>query len=180
MVEKRTALQGVPLALAVANTIDLLEDPPDLLRDAGRLRRFLRHWGYASRLATDRDLARVRELRDQIIEAMDSDPATGAAILGRLGTQLDTRPRLEPAEPGTWTLRYGPAPEEGLDALSASVVVGLMQLLAAGEWGLIGTCAGAPCRCFFVDRSRNRTRRFCCQLCADRINQARSRARRRA
>jgi predicted RNA-binding Zn ribbon-like protein len=179
MVETHSALQGVPLALALANTIDLLEDPPDLLRDVGRLRRFLLHWGYPSQLATDRDLARLRELRDRIIEALDSDAATAAATLGRLGAALDTRPRLVPAEPGTWTLRHGPHPEEGLGALSASVVVGLMQLLADGEWDRIGTCAGAPCRCFFVDRTRNRTRRFCCQLCADRINQARSRARRR-
>jgi predicted RNA-binding Zn ribbon-like protein len=179
MVEPDSTLRGVPLALALANTIDMLEDPPDLLRDVVRLRRFLRRWGYASRPASDRDLARIRELRDRIIEAMDSDPATAATTLGQIAARLDTKPRLVPAEPGTWTLRHGPAPEEGLDALSASVVVGLMQLLATGEWDRIGTCAGAPCRCFFVDRTRNRTRRFCCQLCADRINQARSRARRR-
>ena len=179
MVETRSALHGVPLALALANTIDLLEDSPDLLRDVGRLRKFLRRWGYASGPATARDLARIRELRDRIIEVMDSDPATAAAILGRLGARLDTKPRLEPVEPGTWTLRHGPAPEEGLDALSASVVVGLMELLAAGDWDRIGICAGAPCRCVFVDRTRNRNRRFCCQLCADRTNQARARARRR-
>ena len=179
MVEPDFTLEGVPLALALVNTIDLLEDPPDLLRDVGRLRRFLTHWGYASRPATGRDLARIRNLRDRVTEAMGSDPATAAAILGQLGTRLDTRPRLVPAESGMWTLRHGPAPGEGLNALSASVVVGLMELLAAGEWDRIGTCAGAPCRCVFVDRTRNRTRRFCCQLCADRINQARARARRR-
>ena len=180
MVETDSAMQGVPLAIALANTIDLLEDPPDLLRDLGRLRRFLQLWGYPSRPATDRDLARIRTLRDRIIEAMGSDPATAAGILGRLGAKLDTRPRLVPGGPGTWTLRHGPDAQEGLDALSASVVVGLMELLAEGEWDRIGTCAGAPCRCFFVDRTRNRSRRFCCQLCADRTNQARSRARRRS
>jgi predicted RNA-binding Zn ribbon-like protein len=180
MVEPDSVLQGVPLALALANTIDLLEDPPDLLRDVGRLRRFLDRWGYESQPGTGRDLARIRELRDRIIGAMGSDPATAATVLGRLGARLDTGLRLVPADPGTWTLRHGPAPEEGLDALSASVVVGLMELLAAGEWDRIGTCAGAPCRCYFVDRTRNRTRRFCCQLCADRVNQARARARRRA
>ena len=179
MAEMRSVLQGVPLALALVNTIDLLEDPPDLLRDVGRLRRFLLRWGYPSRPATERDLARIRELRDRIIEAMDADPARAGRILGRLGEQLDTRLRLVPAEPGTWALHHGPPSEEGFDALSASAVVGLMELLAAGEWDRIGTCAGAPCRCFFVDRTRNRSRRFCCQLCADRINQARARARRR-
>ena len=47
--------------------------------------------------------------------------------------------------------------------------------------GRFGRCAGTPCRCAFVDRSRNRTRRYCCStLCADRVAQAHYRARKKA
>ena len=42
-----------------------------------------------------------------------------------------------------------------------------------------GRCLANPCRCVFVDRSRNRSRRYCCDLCADRANQAAARRRRR-
>jgi predicted RNA-binding Zn ribbon-like protein len=175
-----SATRGVTLALQLANTIDLLEDLPDLLRDVDRFVRFLRRVGYdGAREATDRDLARVRKLRSRITDAMDADEVTAAAILAPLAESLDTRPRLVPRRGGGWELRYGPSPEQGASALAASVVVGLMQLMAEGQWDRIGRCTGAPCCCFFVDRTRNRNRRFCCQLCADRTNQARARARRR-
>jgi predicted RNA-binding Zn ribbon-like protein len=173
------ATQGVALALRLVNTIDLLEHPSDLLRDLDRLRRFLDRLGYAGTGATDRDLARVRTLRSRVTEAMDADEGTAAAILGPIAESLDTRPRLVSGGSGGWELRYGPPPEQGASALSAALVVGLMQLLAEGKWDRIGRCTGAPCCCFFVDRTRNRNRRFCCQLCADRTNQARARARRR-
>jgi predicted RNA-binding Zn ribbon-like protein len=173
------ATQGVALALQLVNTIDLLEDPPDLLRDLDRFLRFLHRLGYAGARATDRDLARVRTLRSRITDAMDADEMTAAAILGPIAERLDARARLVPGRGGGWELRYGPSPEQGASALAASAVVGLMQLLAEGQWDRIGRCIGSPCCCFFVDRTRNRNRRFCCQLCADRTNQARARARRR-
>jgi predicted RNA-binding Zn ribbon-like protein len=174
------ATQGVTLALQLANTIDQLADPPDLLQDLDRFTRFLRRVGYGGAgEATGRDLARVRALRSRITEAMDADEVTAAAILAPMAESLDTRPRLVPRRGGGWDLRYGPSPELGAPALAGSVVVGLMQLLADGQWDRIGRCTGSPCCCLFVDRTRNRNRRFCCQLCADRTNQARARARRR-
>ena len=32
----------------------------------------------------------------------------------------------------------------------------------------LGICASDPCRCAYVDRTRGRTRRYCCTLCNDR------------
>jgi predicted RNA-binding Zn ribbon-like protein len=172
---------GVPLALELANTVDMLEDPPDFLRSVEGLARFLRHVGNgaAEGALTQAQLDELRGLREQITRAMDSDQAHAATLLAELAATLDLRPRLVHREPQAWEIQLGPAPTEGLGGLGASAVVGLMELLAAGRWDRIGRCAGAPCCCLFVDRTKNRNRRFCCQLCADRVNQAKARTRNR-
>jgi predicted RNA-binding Zn ribbon-like protein len=55
----------------------------------------------------------------------------------------------------------------------------LLEVIRAGEWSRFGFCAAAPCCCVYLDRSKNRSRRYCCDLCADRVNQAAYRRRRR-
>jgi predicted RNA-binding Zn ribbon-like protein len=171
---------GVALALELVNTIDMLEDLPDFLRSTERLERFLRHVGNeAAKASTQAQLDELRGLREQLTRAMDSDERHAATLLATLAATLDLRPRLVRREPHTWEIQLGPAPTEGLGGLAASAVVGLMELLVAGRWDRIGRCAGAPCCCLFVDRTKNRNRRFCCQLCADRVNQAKSRTRNR-
>jgi predicted RNA-binding Zn ribbon-like protein len=180
--EDHPPFTGVALALELANTIDMLEDPPDFLRSVGRLGRFLRHVGNDASDArlTEAQLGELRRLREQITLVMDSDESSAAPLLAELAATLDLRPRLVANNDGkAWEIRLGPAPTEGLGGLAASVVVGLMELLVDGRWGRIGRCAGAPCCCLFVDRTKNRNRRFCCQLCADRVNQAKTRTRSR-
>lgn len=167
------------MALGLVNTIDMLEDPPDFLRSVDSLQRLLRHLGLdgASPSLSDADLDRVRHFRDRITLAMDSDEVAAGKILSDLAEGLDLRPRLVPTHTATWEIRFGAGAEDGLEALFSSVVMGLMELLVGGRWDTIGRCAGAPCCCLFVDRTRNRNRRFCCQLCADRVNQAKARQR---
>jgi predicted RNA-binding Zn ribbon-like protein len=181
MADRSPQFTGVTLALELANTIDMLEDPPDFLRDLERLQRFLRHVGNdaAEEPLTQAHLGALRDLRDQLTRAMDSDEKRAAPLLGELAGTFDLRPRLVQSGDRGWNIQLGPAPTEGLEGLGASAVVGLMELLAMGRWDRIGRCAGAPCCCLFVDRTKNRNRRFCCQLCADRINQANTRTRSR-
>jgi predicted RNA-binding Zn ribbon-like protein len=177
---KVSTLTGVPLAVELVNTIAVLRDPPDFLTDLDHLRRFFRYVGApaAADTATDRDLEAVRELRGRITEAMDCrDETTAASLLAGMAAELDVRPRLVGTESGGWQIRHGPDPD-GPAFLGPSAVFGLMELLAGGRWDRIGRCAGAPCRCVYVDRSRNRSRRYCDDVCADRVNQARTRRRR--
>jgi predicted RNA-binding Zn ribbon-like protein len=174
---------GVAMAIRLVNTIDLLNDPPELLPDVDGLRRFLLREGYATAAsrATKRDLRAVHRLRERVTEAMDArDDAVAADLLTRVAAGLDFRPRLLDGGDGRRELRFDPPPDDGLASFAATTVIGLMQLLAGGGWSRIGRCAGDPCCCVFVDRTRNRSRRFCCQLCSDRVNQANARRRRRA
>jgi len=34
----------------------------------------------------------------------------------------------------------------------------------------MGVCQAAPCNCVYIDRSRARTRRYCCDQCNDRAS----------
>jgi predicted RNA-binding Zn ribbon-like protein len=62
--------------------------------------------------------------------------------------------------------------------LAAVATDGLVQAMAVGGPGRFGTCAGEPCRCAYVDRTRAGRQRFCCQLCNDRVAAAAYRSRR--
>jgi predicted RNA-binding Zn ribbon-like protein len=53
-----------------------------------------------------------------------------------------------------------------------------LALVAAGDPAVtLGRCAAAGCGNYFVDQSRNRTRRFCGNACASRTTVAAYRAR---
>ena len=165
----------VKLAVDLANTWDLLEADPELLRDSATLERFLVRRGFGDRVrTTGRDLAEVRRVRDALrsaFTASDEEAAVHAlnALLGRSAA----RPQFERAD-GGWTLHWvGRLP----DVVAAQTAMSLLEAIRDDGWERFGICAGAPCCCVFVDRSKNRSRRFCSQLCADRIAQSLHRAR---
>jgi predicted RNA-binding Zn ribbon-like protein len=58
------------------------------------------------------------------------------------------------------------------------LIAAQLALVAAGEQSVtLGRCAARDCGNFFVDQSRNRTRRFCSHACASRTTVAAYRAR---
>jgi predicted RNA-binding Zn ribbon-like protein len=180
MADAPTTITGVDLALGLVNTIDQLNTPPDFLTDHSRLQRFFVWAGYpqAAEHSRPEDLAEVVSLRDRLTAALDSDAAAAAAILNSVLSGSDAAPWLLETDAG-WSIRHGPDPDRGPAFLAAATAVPLMQLLASGDWGRLGRCAASPCCCVYIDRSHNRSRRYCCQLCADRFSQAAARRRRR-
>jgi predicted RNA-binding Zn ribbon-like protein len=162
----------VALAVALVNTWDELEDPPELLRDVESVRRFVDGAEVASN-----DLPRVRALRASLRAAFEAgaEEAAVAALNGVLEESC-ARPQFERAD-GGWTLAWTGPP---VDVLAATTAMSLLEAIRDDGRDRFGICAGAPCCCVFVDRSKNRSRRFCSDLCADRIAQAAHRARRRA
>jgi predicted RNA-binding Zn ribbon-like protein len=167
-----------PVALAVdlVNTWDALEDPPELLRDVGALGRLLERHGLGARRVTRADLGRARTLRDALRQAFEAaDEERAVAALNRILLRSGARPALERVG-GDWRLSWsGPV----VDALASSTAMSLVEAIRDDGWERFGRCAGSPCCCVFVDRSKNRSRRFCSDLCADRVAQAALRARRR-
>ena len=173
---------GAALAVDLVNTWDELHTPKDLIEDLADVRYLLEWHGLAAaaRAVGDADVQRLRDLRarfDAVFDAAGEGDA--AAMLNELVRDYGTPPQLE-RDDGGWRLRSWPAESEGLAAAAAFAAVGLLEALRDLGWERFGRCAGSPCRCAFVDRSRNRSRRYCCQLCSNRIAQAGSRARRAA
>lgn len=173
---------GVALAVDLVNTWDELVDPPELIEGADDVRYWL-DWHGLHTVALgirDRDVERVLQLRGRLESAFDAeDEAHAVALLNELARENGTPPRLERAG-DDWRLRSWPDEREGLPAVAAYAAVSLLEAIRDLGWSRFGRCAGAPCRCAFVDRSRNRSRRYCCELCADRVAQAQHRRRKKA
>ena len=173
---------GVAVAVDLVNTWDELEDEPDLIEGVRDVRTWLEWHGLheAAKRVRAADVDRVRALRARFDRVFDArDEAEAAALLNELARHYATPPQLERAN-GGWRLRTWPDEHEGLPAVAAYATAGLLEALRDLGFDRFGRCAGSPCRCAFVDRSRNRSRRYCCNLCADRIAQAQYRERKKA
>ena len=173
---------GWALAVDIVNTWDEYPHPMDLIDGPADVRTVLDWHGLheAARMVEPRDAARLRRLRtrlERVFDAAGEDEAV--RLLNELLAEHGTPPSLERAGDG-WHLRAWPAESEGLRTAAALAAFGLLETIRDLGWARLGRCAGAPCRCAYVDRTRNRSRRFCSTLCADRVAQANARRRRAA
>jgi predicted RNA-binding Zn ribbon-like protein len=173
-----TELDGrddLALAIDLLNTWDTFPEPHDALRSVDVLRRLLRHHGRerAAAAAREADVVRARRLRERLRRAWsarDEDAAVAALneILARAPAPHLVRDRAG------WRFGWD---ESTPSFLGPATATALLEAIRARGWRRFGVCAAGPCTCVYVDRSRAATRRYCCTLCADRANQASSRAR---
>jgi predicted RNA-binding Zn ribbon-like protein len=172
---------SIGLAVGLVNTWDVLNDPPELL-NLERLGILLRWFELddAAEVATERDIEPVRQVRDRLRRAFEStDEAEAVAELNALALRVKAVPQLQPAN-GGWAFHYGVGEQSLANELAGRAAVALLEVIERDGWDRFGLCAAAPCCCVYVDRSRNRSRRYCCGLCADRATQAAARRRKRA
>jgi predicted RNA-binding Zn ribbon-like protein len=179
------------LAIAFVNTYDLLESPPDILTMARAVAIAGAYGrpGLADRLAAipparaDAALDRMRAVRGQLYQIFAA--AEADAAVDALNVALDSqpvRPRIAAGPDGSLRLTAALATDDfdPVTELAAVATDALAQAMAVGGPGRFGTCAGDPCRCVYVDRTRAGRQRFCCQLCNDRMAAAAYRSRRAA
>ena len=172
---------GADLAVNIVNTWESLPTPHEGLEDVEDLRIFLRAVGRAEAApaVTDRDLAEFKNLRGRLRRVFETDDAAEAAsVLNAIATESGAVPRLAP-DAGGWTLEFGPEDGSITGRLAATAAVALIEVVRAHGLTRFGTCAADPCMCAYVDRTKNRSKRYCCELCADRAAQRDYRARRR-
>jgi predicted RNA-binding Zn ribbon-like protein len=167
----------VRLAVDLVNTWDTLEAEPELLRDAASLRRFLGRRGFRPSVrAGSRELAEVRDLRDSLRAAFTAGNEDEAVReLNGVLRQSGAKPQFV-RHAGEWRVEWS---GRLTDTIASATAMSLLEAIRTDGWERFGLCAGAPCCCVFVDRSKNRSRRFCSDLCADRVAQALHRRRRR-
>jgi predicted RNA-binding Zn ribbon-like protein len=170
---------GADLAVAIVNTWDTYDDPPEHLRGVDDLRTFLHRVGReeAARVASEDDLGQVKRLRDLLRRVFETqDVREAAGVLNEIAAETDAVPRLEPSDRG-WRVRFGPDERAVAAHLGATAAAALLEIVQAHGLSRFGTCGAAPCTGAFVDRTKNRRKRYCCELCADRAAQQRHRAR---
>ena len=123
------------------------------------------------------ELYRVRARLEKVFYAPDEGAA--ARLLNDLIAEHDVRPFLTDHD-GRWHLHYAPEGTPPGRRVASDVVMGLAALIAEYGFERLGICAADNCGDVFVDTSRNKSRRYCNDLCSSRMNVAAHRARVRA
>jgi predicted RNA-binding Zn ribbon-like protein len=170
---------GADLAVALVNTWDTYDDPHEHLVGLDDLRLFLRLVGReeAARVTVDRDLREIKDLRERLRRVFDTTNEREAArVLNDLAGDTGAVPRLE-RRGEAWEVRFGPEERDVVAHIGAACSGALLQIVQAHGLSRFGTCSAPPCTGAFVDRTKNRSKRYCCELCADRAAQSHHRAR---
>jgi predicted RNA-binding Zn ribbon-like protein len=125
------------------------------------------------------DARRFREVLYRIFSALAAGRQPGVEEVRRLNALLPealSRLRIRPQDGGfSWRTLASPDPAAPLWAIVHSAA----ELLTGGDLGRIRECDGARCTWLFLDRSRNRSRRWCSmQTCGNRAKARRHQRRR--
>jgi len=148
------------LAVLLLNSVDLLEDPPDrMAEDVTWWRRALTRNGHAELAAEQRDedllmLQSLRATLRTVFECREPDEARRVLNVALLYAEA--------------VVQVSPDGLAVSGGLRGRLLFAVAQHVAEHGVSRLGICAGDPCRCAYVDRSRGGTRRYCCTLCNDR------------
>lgn len=160
---------GLDLAVELINTYWVLASPPDRLTDTRVYQRILRNadeHSLAGQL-TPADLPELRTLRAQLTPIFAATTVEQAAgILDPLLRDAAIPARLTTSDHAArWDWGAG---QQGMTALRSRLLTALATHLIRHGTARLGTCHAPPCTCVYIDRSRARTRRYCCDQCNDR------------
>jgi predicted RNA-binding Zn ribbon-like protein len=141
----------------------------------------LRAGGRAGRNVTAGEAAELaaaaRQLR-VVFEQVASDHLDGAATqVNSLLAETGARPQLDSHDGEPWHLHFHGSTDGLARGWAAGCATGLAIVLGTDQAGRLGVCTAPRCDRVYVDTSRNGTRRFCSQLCQNRVKAAAFRAR---
>jgi predicted RNA-binding Zn ribbon-like protein len=172
--------RDLDLAVELINTYWVLASPPDRLTDVGVYQGILADADedtIAGQLRPD-DLAELRALRTQLEPVFTAGSVEAAVAV--LNPMLRDAAVTAQLAAGHDTARWDPAAgQQGMAALRTRLLTALAVHLVRHGTARLGVCQAAPCNCVYVDRSRTRTRRYCCDQCNDRAAAAAYRRRRK-
>jgi predicted RNA-binding Zn ribbon-like protein len=160
---------GVQLLMDFVNTRPI-GARPDMFGEAELASGYLRNCGLDVDLG-ERELRRVRKLRDALVEALGTDPDDGDAwrTINGLAANTPLKVRFEPGPTSTLSSE---------DQVVGRIMADMGAAIAADRWTRLHLCANAECRVAFYDASRSRTQRWhSYEICGNRANVAAHRAR---
>ncbi len=110
---------------------------------------------------------------DEIVDALAAvDLDTAAPLVNSLLDRHSVQPHLDRDPDGVWRLHHHPPNAELVAMWTAITGDALARLVGGGDAERIGRCEAHGCRCAFLDRSRNGSRRFCSLGCQNRTKAA--------
>jgi len=132
-------------------------------------------------MATAAQARALRPWAEHLRTVFEADSeAERAQRAGALLIAADCRPRLVRHGDGLpFHLHYAPLRTDLVGRAKAFTAAGLAHLIDDGHGSRLGICHRAGCGTAFIDTSRNGRRRFCSVRCANRVNVANHRARKR-
>ena len=171
----------VAFAVDFVNTFGGPGGDPDQLTDAAALKAFMerRHASYP-RPITESDLEAVRALRARLREVFVADQDRAVQVLNELLEESESHPRLTAHGGEPWHLHFASEDQPIHVWLGAYAAMGLAMVVASEGFDRLKVCQGDRCEDVFVDRSKNRSRRFCsAEVCGNRSSVAAYRKRQR-
>jgi predicted RNA-binding Zn ribbon-like protein len=161
------------LAEDFINSHDLYLEQPEHLLTPTDLGRFLVAHGIQPQEAvTQSDLDAARVIRDQVRSAWTAGTVEEAVeILNPLLGEIPVQLQAQSDDQDSVQLHYEAQPDSSVVAqLGMQSALGIVALLQHEGLDRLRACAASPCRDVFVDTSRNKSRRFCSDRCANRYN----------
>jgi hypothetical protein len=153
--------RGVALALELANTASEHRRGQDAVFSADRVSR-------TARVADPRVLARFAVKLRAVLEA--DEPRQAGPLINELLDTYSARPVLTPDKQGDWRLHLH-SPDADLEARDiVKAASGLAALIDDGRWHDLKQCASKACDDYFLDESRNKSRRYCSRSCANQVS----------
>lgn len=130
----------------------------------------------------ERDVEEVERLRARLREVFEAPgPEQAVRAINDLLEEARVQPRLAGGHSDGWRIEHVPARASLARRLAARTAMALAAMVTGEGSDRLRVCAWDTCRDVFVDRSRNRSRRFCSpQVCGNRASVAAWRARQRA
>jgi predicted RNA-binding Zn ribbon-like protein len=153
----------------------------DGLPDVAALDALVEQWQWSGSRTHDRpELDAVRALRPRFAQLWGMSQDEAVVLVNELLREASALPQLVKHDGWEYHV-HATSPDAPLaDRMAVDVAMAMADVIRTGELGRLRYCAADDCEHVLIDLSKNRSRRFCGLSCANRVNVAAYRSRRRA
>ena len=148
------------------------------LADVAALAAFLQRHGFTGRFdRTEAELQAVRELRLRLRGIWDADEDGVVEIVNALLREYDVQLQLVRHDQEPYHLHASAFDAPLVDRMAVEAAMAFLDVVRNGELDRLRVCALPSCGNVLIDLSRNRSKRFCDDVCSNRVAVAAYRAR---
>jgi predicted RNA-binding Zn ribbon-like protein len=154
-------------------------EEPDTLVEIGQLDAWYDEHGFTGRRDGDEaELQALRALRPVLRGLLTAERDDAAELVNTLLTEANALPQLRRHDGLDWHIHAVPTDAPLDRRVAVEVAMAMIDVIRADELSRLSVCADTRCEGLVLDLSRNRSRRFCSTICANRNAVAAYRARR--